>query len=70
MRAILVLYLVAQTGGDNPGLGWSNEGYCIIRLVPYVVYVATIPGGLLADKILGERKSVMIGGLCALVIVF
>jgi len=21
MRAILVLYLVAQTGGDNPGLG-------------------------------------------------
>ena len=27
------------------------------------VYVATIPGGLLADRILGERKSVMLGGL-------
>ena len=26
------------------------------------VYLATIPGGLLADKILGQRKSVMLGG--------
>ena len=22
MRAILVLYLVSETGGDNPGMGW------------------------------------------------
>ena len=24
MRAILVLYLVTQTTGDNPGLGWTS----------------------------------------------
>ena len=24
MRAILVLYLVSETGGDNPGMGWSD----------------------------------------------
>ena len=24
MRAILVLYLTADTLGDNPGLGWTN----------------------------------------------
>ena len=24
MRAILVLYLVTQTTGDNPGLGWTT----------------------------------------------
>ena len=24
MRAILVLFLVAQTSGDNPGFGWTN----------------------------------------------
>ena len=64
MRAILVLYLVAQTGGDNPGLGWSNESaIALYGWYTMFVYVATIPGGLLADKILGERKSVMIGGL-------
>ncbi len=64
MRAILVLYLVAQTGGENPGLGWSNESaIALYGWYTMFVYVATIPGGLLADKILGERKSVMIGGL-------
>ena len=28
-----------------------------------LVYVASIPGGIIADKILGQKKSVMIGGL-------
>ena len=23
MRAILVLYLVSETSGENPGMGWS-----------------------------------------------
>ena len=63
MRAILVLYLVAQTSGDNPGLGWSNENaIALYGWYTMFVYVATIPGGLLADRILGERKSVMLGG--------
>ena len=64
MRAILVLYLVAQTGGDNPGLGWTNDSaIALYGWYTMFVYVATIPGGLLADRILGERKSVMLGGL-------
>ena len=25
MRAILVLYLVSETSGDNPGMGWSDS---------------------------------------------
>ena len=24
MRAILVLYLVSETSGDNPGMGWAD----------------------------------------------
>ena len=64
MRAILVLYLVAQTSGKNPGLGWSNDhAISLYGWYTMFVYVATIPGGLLADRWLGERRSVMIGGL-------
>ena len=28
-----------------------------------LVYVASIPGGIIADKILGQRKSVLVGGI-------
>src|SRR5690606_13087536 len=64
MRAILVLYLVAQSQGDNAGLGWS----CCDALVFYVwyfmlVYVASIPGGWIADKFLGQKKSFLYDGI-------
>lgn len=64
MRAILVLYLVAETGSDNPGLGWTNESaIALYGWYTMFVYVASIPGGIIADKLLGQRKSVFIGGL-------
>jgi len=64
MRAILVLYLVAETGGDNPGLGWANDSaIALYGWYTMFVYVASIPGGIIADKLLGQRKSVMLGGL-------
>ena len=64
MRAILVLYLVAETGSDNPGLGWANDNaIALYGWYTMFVYVASIPGGIIADKILGQRKSVFVGGL-------
>ena len=63
MRAILVLYLVSATNTNNPGLGWENkDAISLYGWYTMFVYLATIPGGLLADKILGQRKSVMLGG--------
>lgn len=63
MRAILVLYLVAQTTDANSGLGWSEgEAYSLYGWYTMFVYVASIPGGILADKLLGQKKSVMLGG--------
>ena len=63
MRAILVLYLVSATNSNNPGLGWENQdAIALYGWYTMFVYLATIPGGLLADKILGQRKSVMLGG--------
>lgn len=64
MRAILVLYLVSETGGDNPGMGWTDgSAIALYGWYTMFVYLATIPGGILADRFLGQRKSVMVGGL-------
>ena len=64
MRAILVLYLVTQTTGDNPGLGWtSGDALALYGWYTMLVYVASIPGGWIADRLIGQKKSVLIGGL-------
>jgi POT family proton-dependent oligopeptide transporter len=64
MRAILVLYLVSETGGLNGGLGWSNgEALALYGWYTMMVYVMSVPGGYIADKFLGQKKSVLIGGV-------
>ena len=64
MRAILVLYLVAETTEGNAGLGWTNgEALSLYGWYTMLVYVASIPGGLIADKLLGQKKSVLYGGI-------
>ena len=64
MRAILVLYLVAKTTEGNAGLGWSNgEALALYGWYTMLVYVASIPGGWIADKFLGQKKSVLYGGI-------
>lgn len=64
MRAILVLYLVTQTTDKNPGLGWSNgEALALYGWYTMLVYVASIPGGIIADRILGQKKSVILGAI-------
>ncbi|MEO1625468.1 MAG: peptide MFS transporter [Bacteroidota bacterium] len=64
MRAILVLFLVAQTDGENPGYGWEKvDALALYGWYTMLVYVASIPGGILADRVIGQRKAVMVGGL-------
>jgi len=64
MRAILVLFLVASASGANPGYGWTNtEALILYGNYTMLVYIASIPGGLLADRLLGQKRAVMLGGL-------
>tara|TARA_B110000902_G_scaffold262025_1_gene338032 strand:+ start:30 stop:1277 length:1248 start_codon:yes stop_codon:yes gene_type:complete len=64
MRAILVLYLVTKTTDANPGLGWTTgEALALYGWYTMLVYVASIPGGWIADRLIGQKKSVLIGGL-------
>lgn len=64
MRAILVLFLVAEVSGDNPGYGWADiDAYALYGWYTMLVYVASIPGGILADKFIGQKRAVFVGGL-------
>jgi len=65
MRAILVLYLTAKTTElTNPGLGWtSTEALALYGWYGMMVYFMGIFGGAIADKWLGQKKSVIVGGI-------
>ncbi len=62
MRAILVLYITGKTMDANPGMGWSDgEALALYGWYTMLVYVASIPGGLIADKLIGQKKAVLWG---------
>jgi POT family proton-dependent oligopeptide transporter len=64
MRALLVLSLVAGLETANPGFGWTqSEALKLYGLFTGFVYFTPSIGGWLADNYLGQRKSVIIGGL-------
>ncbi len=63
MRAIFVLYLAAKATGDNPGIGWEKvDALALYGWYAMMVYVMAVPGGIIADRFLGQKKTVMIGG--------
>jgi len=64
MRGILVLYMATSATALDPGLGWSNkDAIWLYGWYTMLVYVASIPGGWIADKFLGQKKTVLLGGI-------
>ena len=65
MRALLVLYMTATAAHENgEGLGWTEkEALALYGWYTMLVYVASIPGGLIADRILGQKKAVLVGAI-------
>lgn len=64
MRALLVLFLVSSVNGENPGFGWtSSEAIQLYGIYTFLVYLSSIPGGVIADKWLGQKKTVILGGV-------
>ena len=61
MRAILVLYLTAKMQEGGMGFDETTGGE-ILALYGSLVYLLGIPGGWIADKFLGLRRAVFIGG--------
>ncbi len=64
MRAILTLYMITEVTKDNPGLGWDHAfALSIYGWYTMAVYVMSIPGGIIADRWLGQKKTVLFGGI-------
>lgn len=64
MRALLVLYMTASASAIDPGMGWSGkDAIALYGWYTMLVYVASIPGGWIADKFLGQKKTVFWGGM-------
>lgn len=67
MRALLVLYMTTSTLGDDPrgaGLGWTNqEALALYGWYTMLVYIMSIPGGMIADKLIGQKKAVLLGAI-------
>jgi len=64
MRAILTLYMITEVSQKNPGLGWDDAfALSIYGWYTMAVYVMSIPGGIIADRWLGQKKTVLWGGI-------
>jgi POT family proton-dependent oligopeptide transporter len=62
MRALLTIFLTATLATGGFGLD-ENSALAVYGIFTALVYVTPIIGGMLADRILGQRKSIYIGAL-------
>jgi len=64
MRALLVLFLTAATTASNAGLGIDGQSAgAIYGLYAGGVYLGSLPGGWIADRLIGQRNAVFWGGV-------
>jgi POT family proton-dependent oligopeptide transporter len=62
MRALLVLFMVDSV--DSGGLGFSDQtATALYGLYTAAVYMVMLPGGWIADRLLGAQKTVWYGGI-------
>jgi len=62
MRALLILFMVAPV--EDGGLGFDTvRAAAIYGLYTSMVYVTTLPGGWVADHLIGAQRAVLYGGV-------
>ena len=62
MRALLLLYMTAPASAGGLGLSLKLSGL-LYGLYTFFVYALSVPGGWIADRFLGYRKAVLVGGV-------
>ena len=62
MRALLILFMTA--GVDKGGLGFNVvKAGAVYGFYTAMVYLLALPGGWFADRIIGQRRAVLYGGI-------
>jgi proton-dependent oligopeptide transporter, POT family len=62
-RAFLILYMTSTVAAGGLGFDTATAAK-VYGLYTSSAYLATLPGGWIADNLLGARLSVLIGGIC------
>ena len=62
MRALLVLFMTDQVMSGGMGMT-DRSATAIYGIYTALVYVVALPGGWMADRLLGAQKAVFIGGI-------
>lgn len=62
MRALLILFMTAKVDDGGLGLDIRLAGV-IYGIYTALVYMTNLPGGWIADRFIGARKAVFIGGI-------
>lgn len=62
MRAILILFMTASVANGGLGFATSRAG-AIYGLYASMVFLLSLPGGWMADRIMGQRRAVLYGGI-------
>jgi POT family proton-dependent oligopeptide transporter len=61
MRALLILFMTAPPAGGGLGFSVATAGI-IYGIYTASVYLMSLPGGWVADRLIGQRRAVLYGG--------
>ena len=61
-RALLILYMTAAASGGGLGFSVVKAG-SLYGFYTAMVYLLALPGGWIADRIIGQRRAVLYGGI-------
>jgi proton-dependent oligopeptide transporter, POT family len=62
IRAILILFMTASVAGGGLGFSVGKAG-AIYGAFTALMYLLTLPGGWVADQLIGQRRAVLLGGV-------
>jgi len=62
MRALLILFMTAAPATGGLGFNTSTAG-AIYGLYTAMVYMTALPGGWIADRLIGPQRAVLYGGI-------
>jgi len=62
MRALLILFMTAAPAAGGLGFDTGTAG-AVYGLYTSMVFLTTLPGGWIADRLIGQRRAVLYGGI-------
>jgi POT family proton-dependent oligopeptide transporter len=62
MRALLILFMTAAPAAGGLGFDTGVAG-AVYGLYTSMVYMTSLPGGWIADRLIGQRRAVLYGGI-------